>query len=445
MGNTVVVIEHNLDVIKSADWLIEMGPEAGWQGGQVVTTGTPEQIVDYARREREQAVVGSSTAEAKPPRKRASKRSSPEAVTPVTSSPNNAPLLRCHTGEALAGVLAQGPYVERAKFDPQAHFRSQIGDIDLEQMGRQTLLPWQIDGRRWHTVDSTDRKGQAIRWDRQALIKIIEHIESHGGFNSVKWDDRSVVEVSAPGKKIWFLHAITAETWLLKLKFRFPRESFRKAELEEILSLPTLNEIPEIESYGNESRVRSRLAGADWELEIRAYTLAEIDKPSFWKWLNEAMKAYLGKDSEESLSPIAAEPIDLSKVLPWKALGQKWHLLRKGFPKGREVLWKPDTLERVAEIIQQTAAGQWKWDEETVARYFMDGQTEPWVTMHTKRPEGLIVVFTGPPLPSSDDFAGESGWNITTRGSLQQLQLCLTTVPTSFKKLATVHSQLFKG
>ena len=46
MGNTVLVIEHNLDVIKSCDWLIDMGPEGGNKGGYVLVEGTPEHVAE---------------------------------------------------------------------------------------------------------------------------------------------------------------------------------------------------------------------------------------------------------------------------------------------------------------------------------------------------------------------------------------------------------------
>lgn len=48
-GNTVIVIEHNLEVIKTADWVIDMGPEGGDGGGEVVAVGTPEEIVPNKR------------------------------------------------------------------------------------------------------------------------------------------------------------------------------------------------------------------------------------------------------------------------------------------------------------------------------------------------------------------------------------------------------------
>ena len=67
-GNSVVVIEHNLEVIKTADWIIDIGPEGGDGGGEIVATGTPEQVA---------AVEGSYTGQflrellpAKPARKR---------------------------------------------------------------------------------------------------------------------------------------------------------------------------------------------------------------------------------------------------------------------------------------------------------------------------------------------------------------------------------------
>ncbi|MCE0724847.1 MULTISPECIES: excinuclease ABC subunit UvrA [Legionella] len=48
-GNTIVIIEHNLDVIKTADWIIDLGPEGGSKGGRIVATGTPEQVAECER------------------------------------------------------------------------------------------------------------------------------------------------------------------------------------------------------------------------------------------------------------------------------------------------------------------------------------------------------------------------------------------------------------
>ena len=53
-GNTVIVIEHNLDVIKTADWIIDLGPEGGDRGGRIIAEGTPEHVA---------ATKGSATGE----------------------------------------------------------------------------------------------------------------------------------------------------------------------------------------------------------------------------------------------------------------------------------------------------------------------------------------------------------------------------------------------
>jgi len=49
LGNTVLVVEHNLDVIKSADWIIDLGPEGGEEGGRLVAEGTPEDVARSKR------------------------------------------------------------------------------------------------------------------------------------------------------------------------------------------------------------------------------------------------------------------------------------------------------------------------------------------------------------------------------------------------------------
>jgi len=46
-GNTIIVIEHNLDVIKTADWIIDLGPEGGDGGGEIIAIGTPEELAKH--------------------------------------------------------------------------------------------------------------------------------------------------------------------------------------------------------------------------------------------------------------------------------------------------------------------------------------------------------------------------------------------------------------
>jgi excinuclease ABC subunit A len=78
-GNTVVVIEHNLDVIKTADWLVDLGPEGGDGGGSIVAQGTPEQLAEQPRVSRANT---SNRRWAGPPEQRQKPQSSPETTHP---------------------------------------------------------------------------------------------------------------------------------------------------------------------------------------------------------------------------------------------------------------------------------------------------------------------------------------------------------------------------
>jgi len=79
-GNTVVVIEHNLDVIKSADRIIDLGPEGGEAGGEVVATGTPEQVAAVSASYTGQFLSGLVEVASQPARRRASRRREPVAA-----------------------------------------------------------------------------------------------------------------------------------------------------------------------------------------------------------------------------------------------------------------------------------------------------------------------------------------------------------------------------
>jgi excinuclease ABC subunit A len=74
-GNTVVVIEHNLDVIKTADHIIDLGPEGGEEGGRIVATGSPEQVAGVEGSYTGRHLAGLVTSKVK-----ASKRRSPKKV-----------------------------------------------------------------------------------------------------------------------------------------------------------------------------------------------------------------------------------------------------------------------------------------------------------------------------------------------------------------------------
>lgn len=369
MGNTVVVIEHNLDVIKTADWVIDMGPEAGDRGGEVVASGLPEVLATYAVKV------------AKNKKKVLPSQPDSEVNNVVVASGH-----RSHTGEALAPILAEGPYVKRPHFDPTTIDETLPEDKDIEQVGEDTKMPWESNGRLWHTVDRVDRKGKPVKWEGRILEEIVDRIQEKGDFSDTDWNSRSVVEIAAKKKSVgWFFHAITAETWLLKMKFRVAKNTFKRDRLTDQLDLKTLNQMDDVPVYGNESRVKCKNLRGPWqEVEVRVHTWDEVDRPEFWAFIDKAVDGFQTYFERASISP--------EDVMPWKKLGRRWHFSKKGFPPGQKLKWDLEMLEELCELLADAApAGQFLWNNQQLVHMFVPGQKLPWASVLTKKTEWVEI------------------------------------------------------
>jgi excinuclease ABC subunit A len=315
LGNTVIVIEHNLDVIKTADWIIDLGPEAGQDGGIIVAAGPPESV---------------------------------------------AQLPQSHTGRVLAKVLAAGPHRSREVFDPSKQLPSmEAAFVDSARATKTepaARMPWEKDGRHWHTKLRLSRDGKPVQWESQALLYVIEQIERLGGEDllPVDWNDRVRVEVAAkaPGGLAqtatpWFCHALTGGRWLLDLLFRVPKGSFALPDLTARLNLKTLDERDDIQAYGATTRVHLRPAlGAMDQVRILVHDRREIDTPAFQTFLSAAVRAYL--------SHVEALARDAEHAEPWKSDGKTWHLSQKSIPAGQSRSWKPMTLTAFLGLVNKS-------------------------------------------------------------------------------------------
>jgi excinuclease ABC subunit A len=353
-GNTVVVIEHNLDVIKTADWIIDVGPEAGHAGGRIVAEGTPEDIVEQFE----------------------------------TSRGAGAP--HSYTAELLAPLLRAEPRAEREVFNPESVAQKRSGDVDLAKVGRDAALPWQVDGRKWHTVDRCSHIGTPCRWEGDALAFVIDLLAEDDRLAEPNWNHRSIVEVTSREKQGgWFLHAETGDEWLLCLKFRVRRSTFDEEQLARSLKLKHVDDIDELPVYGRTDRVRAKnLKGPFQEVSVTVHWKRDIDTPAFREFLGRAVASYLSQVQTASLNP--------AELMPWKLLGEKWHLSRKGFPSNKRVQWEPELVSTLAAQLERLSEGiVIDWTGQTVVTGAVNGVTV--FELFTKRREGVDVNLLAPP------------------------------------------------
>ena len=296
-----------------------------------------------------------------------------------------------HTAVALAPVLAAGPFVERKPYDPAKAAVRAPADLDIDDVGRDTNMPWEVDGRGWHTGDRVARDGRSCQWDGKILDAIEKRIHKLGEFSETNWNNRSIVEITAAKKSDgWFFHAITGERWLVKLKFRTAKKTFDREKLVADLGLKPLNDVDDIEAYGRGPRVKCKTLRGPWqEVQVAAHSWQEIDTPAFWSFVERAVAGF-----QKFAERIGTKPED---VMPWKVLGQKWHLSKKGFPPGKKTSWKPEVLEELLEMLAEAVPkGQFLWNNQNVVYLMVPGVRKPWATVYTKKLAGVDLVLNGP-------------------------------------------------
>jgi len=251
LRNTVVIIEHNLEVIKTADWVVDLGPEAGAGGGQVVAIGPPEAVAETS---------GSLT------------------------------------GSILKGVLAAGPHAERPRFDPKAAAKKIIAEIRAASDADLALAaksPWEVDGRRWHTRDRVGRSGRPARWEGRILERVVDRIHELDEFAPTDWSQRAVVKIARPeAGELPFFQASTGNEWVVTLRFLVPRNTFKKATLAASLALTPFHEGPTPVLCDLDRLSVANGKGATQEVTITCHAALDVETPEFEAFLARAVASY---------------------------------------------------------------------------------------------------------------------------------------------------------
>jgi len=361
LGNTVLVVEHNLDVIKTADWVIDIGPEAGHAGGEVVACGPPEAVAEYAKWV--------------------------DGIRPSPSRGEGDKPPPSHTGRYLAETLAEGPFAERPKYDHKKALAEKLGDLSLAQVGADQKLPWELDGPKWHTQDRITTKGSPCKWDGEALAGAVEQLERHGFV--ANWNHRSIVELSGEKKSLgWFLHAFTSHEAYLKLAFQVKKNTFKTADLAAKLKLRPLSDYPGHEGYSRDHRVEVTNARSVWQSVVVTLVKAEeANLPQFKAFLKEAVDSFNAVVESSKTGSIEA-------AMPWKKDGEAWHLGAKGFPPGKPVKWDRGLLPKLIDILKEIEPKlEIKWDLRDAIGVRVPGITRLWARIKTKERDALEVWF----------------------------------------------------
>lgn len=213
-GNTVVVIEHNLDVIKCADWIIDIGPGAGVEGGEIVFAGTPEDLAGQAkgRKRKGISVTAPFLAQALTDAEAASETI--QASNLKNAATNEDESLETHPPEAQTDSEPQD--------DPESGSTSGLVD------------PWRVLGRKWHSLGKGFPSGTSPDWPLELVDQMLTVLEQVAGDDSLSFRSPDRVEVRPAGAKTAWAEVETKTPESLKVTLAGPPQAI---DLEQLTAL----------------------------------------------------------------------------------------------------------------------------------------------------------------------------------------------------------------
>lgn len=239
-GNTVVVIEHNMDLVKNADWVIDLGPGGGDAGGRLMAEGPPE------------------------------------AVARTKAAP---------TAPYLKKALRASPRVDRGQLTLQRMVRAQLQAASVAE----AQAPWESDPRTWH-LGQRLHQGQQVGWSPKVIQAIDERLRALGARED--WKHREEIFYYAGKARMWGVRLKTSNPWYLTLELRAPKSRFDEEELQETISLPTWDELDEIPLWGQRPRVRVDTRPRHYDrIIVRLVSVDDLSR-ELWKLLEEAWREY---------------------------------------------------------------------------------------------------------------------------------------------------------
>jgi excinuclease ABC subunit A len=227
LGNTVVVIEHNLDVIKCADWIIDLGPGAGTSGGELVFAGTPEDLAEKSsgkkgsRNKRKTAKPNGSWYSdtgtfLAPVLNESSKQPRPQRSAAKNSKPKRPDPIRIEPAEESV---------------PQAKAKAKRPRARANAVANE---PWQVLGRRWHSLGKGFPADAAPDWPLELVDQILGLLERVAGDDSLTFEKPDRVDVRPEGIARTWAEVETKAPESLKVTLAGPREAI---DLEQLSNL----------------------------------------------------------------------------------------------------------------------------------------------------------------------------------------------------------------